>query len=163
LQDTNKWFYAEKGERRGPVDAEKLKEAVREGRLAGSDLVWREGLDDWLQVAAVSGLLGGDATKPSGVAPQWADIDQDVEPPATYTSYYGFYCSSDQKLYQGLCAGLAHRYGISVVVVRAIVGGLVLSSGLLVGLAYGSAAAALPKVPTKGIPRGGKRLNTPSQ
>lgn len=163
LQGTEKWFYAEKGEKRGPIDAEKLREAVRQGRLTGSDLVWREGLDDWVKVAAVGGLLGDDSTKPTGVAPQWADIDQDVEPPATYTRYDGFYCSSDEKLYQGLCAGLAHRYGIPVIVVRAIVGGLVLSSGFLVGLAYGSAAAALPKVPTKGVPRGGKRLNTPPQ
>ena len=145
------------------MTAENLRAAAQKGQLTTSDLVWKEGLDDWVKAGTLGGLFRNSSKMPSALMPKWEHIDSDIEPPKTFSPNDGFYCSSDQKLHQGLCGGLAHRYGIPVIVVRVIVGGLVLSSGFLVGLAYGSAAAALPKVPTKGVPRGGKRLDTPPQ
>jgi phage shock protein PspC (stress-responsive transcriptional regulator) len=65
--------------------------------------------------------------------------------------YRGLYCSSDEKMLLGLCAGLAHKYDIQVGVVRAIVflfAMFVLWIPYLVGF-------FLPKLPTKGVPHPG--------
>ena len=63
--------------------------------------------------------------------------------------YGGLYCSSDDKMLFGLCGGLAHKYGVQVGAMRAIVfllGFFVLWIPYVIGL-------FLPKLPTKGVPR----------
>ena len=63
--------------------------------------------------------------------------------------YRGLYCSSDERLILGLCGGLAHKFGVQIGVMRAIVflfGIFVLWVPYLIGI-------FLPKVPTRGMPR----------
>jgi phage shock protein PspC (stress-responsive transcriptional regulator) len=63
--------------------------------------------------------------------------------------YRGLYCSSDERMILGLCGGLAHKFGIPVTTMRAIVfvfGVFVLWVPYLIGI-------FLPKVPTRGVPR----------
>lgn len=47
------WYYARGGERRGPVDLEKLVAAARAGKLRPDDLVWNDGMPDWVPAGTV--------------------------------------------------------------------------------------------------------------
>lgn len=52
------WHYAKKnGEREGPVSPAKLKQLAAEGWLTPDDLVWKEGLPEWLPAKKVRGLF----------------------------------------------------------------------------------------------------------
>ena len=53
----DEWFYADGGERRGPVTFEALARLAREGTVAAGTLVWRDGLAGWTAAEAVPGLL----------------------------------------------------------------------------------------------------------
>jgi phage shock protein PspC (stress-responsive transcriptional regulator) len=70
-------------------------------------------------------------------------------PTARDDPYRGLYCSSDEKVLLGLCGGLAHKFGIQVGVVRALMFFLtiwVLWFPYLIGF-------FLPKLPTRDVPR----------
>ena len=41
------WHYAKDGQEHGPVTSDELKEFATSGQLAPSDLVWKEGMDEW--------------------------------------------------------------------------------------------------------------------
>lgn len=51
------WFFYRNGEQRGPISSAMLKDLVRKGRIARTDLVWREGLDDWTSAGEIKGLF----------------------------------------------------------------------------------------------------------
>lgn len=64
------WFVQIDGQRHGPVDATTLRAWVREGRLKPSDLVWREGVEDWVAAVKVKGLFEDvDSPEPQIVEP----------------------------------------------------------------------------------------------
>jgi DNA-directed RNA polymerase subunit RPC12/RpoP len=42
------WYYVDAGKQAGPVDDLQLEELVRNGKILGDTLVWREGMDTWL-------------------------------------------------------------------------------------------------------------------
>lgn len=57
----SEWYYAKGGVQHGPVDGEKLKVIIRGGSLdMHKDLVWREGMGDWIAPALVPELQGVD-------------------------------------------------------------------------------------------------------
>jgi len=77
------WFYVDAGQQAGPVPDEQLDELVRNGKVRGDTLIWREGLANWqpysqarpegIQPAPppppmVGGVPPG-APPPAGVAP----------------------------------------------------------------------------------------------
>ena len=47
------WYYALNGEQKGPTSNENIIAMVRAGSLTATDRVWREGLDNWVQVSDV--------------------------------------------------------------------------------------------------------------
>lgn len=47
------WYYSKNGTQLGPVDESALRSKLASGELSPSDLVWREGLADWLPAARV--------------------------------------------------------------------------------------------------------------
>jgi hypothetical protein len=57
------WFYTRSGERQGPVPIETLRTLREQGQLQGSDLVWREGMAQWVPAVGVPelGFLGAPA------------------------------------------------------------------------------------------------------
>ncbi|MDP6634222.1 MAG: RDD family protein [Phycisphaerae bacterium] len=59
------WYYAVGGERFGPFDQEAFDQLVSQGRITGVTLVWRDGLDDWVQYQ----LLAGPTSAEPGAAP----------------------------------------------------------------------------------------------
>ena len=53
------WFYADHSQqRRGPVTDEQLRTAYQQQQIAGSNLVWTEGMPGWQPLSSVAGQLG---------------------------------------------------------------------------------------------------------
>lgn len=73
-QPQQQWYYSRDGARIGPVSASQLKLAADNGHLTRADLVWKEGLADWVPAARVKGLFP-DAPPPVP-----------AEPPALFTA-----------------------------------------------------------------------------
>ena len=69
------WYVAVEGRRYGPVTAEQLGTWAQHGRLTADDMVWREGMAEWVKAGTVEelgGLFAGAAaggTAPAGVPP----------------------------------------------------------------------------------------------
>lgn len=53
----NKWFYSQDGVRRGPVSSAELRQLAREGVLKPQDLLWKEGMAEWLPASKTQGLF----------------------------------------------------------------------------------------------------------
>lgn len=64
------WFVGSEGHRSGPFSADVLREMAVSGRLAPTDLVWREGMAAWAPATSVPGLF---ATSRPIVAPSLSD------------------------------------------------------------------------------------------
>jgi hypothetical protein len=59
------WYYAQNDQERGPVTPAELRSLVSAGKLKGSDLVWKEGMEDWAAASQVKGLLPEPAAPPA--------------------------------------------------------------------------------------------------
>lgn len=53
----SEWYVGRNGQRSGPFSTEQLKELAATGGLVPSDLLWKEGLETWVPVTKVKGLL----------------------------------------------------------------------------------------------------------
>jgi hypothetical protein len=51
------WWYSKGEQRLGPYTAAELKERVASGQVTSTDMVWKEGLPNWVQASSVSGLF----------------------------------------------------------------------------------------------------------
>lgn len=51
------WYYAKNGSQLGPIEQGELLAKLSSGEIAHSDMVWREGLGDWLPVSKVNELM----------------------------------------------------------------------------------------------------------
>ncbi len=68
LRAMSEWYYSEAGQQRGPVGLEEIAGKISRGQIGGGDLVWREGMPDWLSVSNVpelSATTGGATVVPS--------------------------------------------------------------------------------------------------
>ena len=52
------WYYTKVGLRQGPVPESELLLKIHRGEIDGGNLVWREGMADWLPLSRVPELLG---------------------------------------------------------------------------------------------------------
>lgn len=59
------WYYAQGDAEHGPVTAVQLRALAEQGKLLPSDLVWKEGMDDWKPANGVRGLFAPEAAGPS--------------------------------------------------------------------------------------------------
>lgn len=63
------WHYLNgKGERQGPVDAERIAALLAAGELSNSSLLWREGLPEWTAISGLRAELGLPAAQVSAAA-----------------------------------------------------------------------------------------------
>ncbi len=53
----DQWYYARDDDKHGPVTAAQLKELAANGGLTPSDLVWRDGLSEWMPARRIHGLF----------------------------------------------------------------------------------------------------------
>ena len=54
------WYYAIDGSQQGPVSPKELKKLAERGELKPDDLVWKEGMAEWVAVSQVKGLTPPD-------------------------------------------------------------------------------------------------------
>ncbi len=47
------WYYAHEGQRKGPVDAATIQNLYWQGQIRPDDLVWEEGMGDWVKASSV--------------------------------------------------------------------------------------------------------------
>jgi hypothetical protein len=66
------WFYSVKGQRQGPVDSKRLKELARHGGLSPTDMVWHEGMIEWIPASKVRGLFPEGIAVPPPMPPEAA-------------------------------------------------------------------------------------------
>jgi TM2 domain-containing membrane protein YozV len=57
------WYYSGSNGQQGPVSSSELKALAENGSLAPTDLVWKEGLEDWIEATKVRGLISPAALK----------------------------------------------------------------------------------------------------
>ena len=53
----SEWYYSHGGERHGPVSTDQLKEMAAVGKLGPDDLIWKEGMDNWMPAGKVKKLF----------------------------------------------------------------------------------------------------------
>jgi hypothetical protein len=63
------YMYARNGQQFGPVTAKDLRDLVARGQLAPTDLVWKEGLPEWVPAAKLKGLFEGSAPSQPALPP----------------------------------------------------------------------------------------------
>lgn len=52
------WYYSKNGMQMGPISQEVLSAKAKGGEVMSSDLIWREGMADWLPLGRVPELMG---------------------------------------------------------------------------------------------------------
>ena len=66
---SQQWYYTNGEGQRGPVSAAALKDLVASGQLAATDLVWKQGMADWVPSQQVKGLFPPSSPIRSSVPP----------------------------------------------------------------------------------------------
>ena len=62
---SQEWYYAAGNERHGPVSAPDLKKLADAGTLKPTDLVWKDGMADWVPARSIKGLFPTSAAAPA--------------------------------------------------------------------------------------------------
>jgi len=55
------WYYSKNGTQLGPVEESDLRGKIASGEISSTDLVWKEGMTDWLPSSKVPDLAGAAA------------------------------------------------------------------------------------------------------
>jgi hypothetical protein len=59
------WYVARPGQQQvGPLEAKQLKQMAATGQVSGSDLVWKQGMPQWVPASSIKGLVSSDAVAP---------------------------------------------------------------------------------------------------
>src|SRR5580765_5271310 len=53
------WYYTRNKEPCGPVNSTQLKELAAQGELLPTDLVWKDGMTEWVSAATLKSLFAG--------------------------------------------------------------------------------------------------------
>ena len=51
------WYYHQFGTTNGPIDFARLQQLADAGQLVGEDMVWKEGMPEWVHAARIPGLI----------------------------------------------------------------------------------------------------------
>ena len=93
------WYYARGNQQQGPVALQVIQEMLRTGQIQPNDLVWKQGLPNWLAASQVPELYAGQpgaaAQQP---APPYAPAPQQYPQPGGYAQP-GYFPA--QQPYQG--------------------------------------------------------------
>ena len=55
----SEWYYTSAGQQTGPVTSAQLKQAAQSGQLTPNDLVWKDGMPDWVPATKLKGIFDG--------------------------------------------------------------------------------------------------------
>lgn len=64
MSNEGTWYYAQNNNKYGPVNSAQLRSLVENGQLQKTDLVWKDGMDDWRPAGKISGLFPADNPAP---------------------------------------------------------------------------------------------------
>ena len=78
------WYYAKGNCQMGPVSSTELKQLSESGKLVADDLVWREGMPEWISAAKVKGLFGAPVEEPARVESPPVQTLRDVAAPSGF-------------------------------------------------------------------------------
>ena len=151
------WFYASQdGRKTGPIDVVTTKRLTADGAIKPDTLMWKEGLANWVPAASVRGLFGeadgtGAYTTEATSTTTLGDIEDFADP-----RYLSLYKSSDQVMIMGLSAGVAHRFGKPLLLIRAVTF-FGFGTGIFV-IIYYVVSLMVPALPTKGVPSPSTRI-----
>ena len=53
----DQWYYAQEGQRRGPISEDELKRLASSGQLKATDKVWTKGITAWQPASEIEGLI----------------------------------------------------------------------------------------------------------
>jgi hypothetical protein len=121
------WYYSKNGTQLGPVEQAELISKIASGEVAPSDLVWREGMLDWLPAGQIAELR---SLAPSTGYPQAPAGQGAVSPyaPPTAGQQMGAYGGADipNYLWQSIVVTVfcCWAFGIPAIVFAAKVDGL---------------------------------------
>ena len=91
------WYYHQLGVNHGPVDFSHLQYLVSVGQVAVDDMVWKEGLPEWLPAARVPGLTKNSPSGPvggSGSSVYVGAVGPNYSPARNYPSVSGMAVAS---------------------------------------------------------------------
>ena len=54
---SQEWYYSVDGDRQGPISSGELKKLADAGTIKPGDLVWKDGMSDWVQAKSIKGLF----------------------------------------------------------------------------------------------------------
>ncbi|WP_051945119.1 CD225/dispanin family protein [Verrucomicrobium sp. BvORR106] len=77
------YYVGKDGRQSGPFTLEELRAMVGKDQLHVDDLVWKEGMPQWIQAGALPGLFGSAAVPPPplGISPPGAQASHGYPPP----------------------------------------------------------------------------------
>jgi uncharacterized RDD family membrane protein YckC len=149
------WYYSADGTQQGPISGSQLKQLAASGDLQRSDLIWKEGMADWVRADKVRGLFGEKTVpalpsrpkpKPKPVEDEYgfANVDESDFPAEAEEVPAPRKPKRSGREYQGEMAGFGRRLGAFLIdQIALLMIGLLL--GLVVGFSMG-ANGADPKV-----------------
>ena len=106
------WFYAKNGSQQGPVDTEALKAMLARGEVSPSDLIWRDGMNDWTPAGRVAEIATAATASPSlDAAPYTPPAPASYSAPTPYAAPSSPYAPGQLPPSQGLavasmCCGI---------------------------------------------------------
>ncbi len=86
------WYYSKNGSQLGPIEQEEILSKLSSGEISPGDMVWREGMTDWLPASKISELAV--IASPSAVAsppaaPSRSVMNSPYASPASAPAYGG--------------------------------------------------------------------------
>ncbi len=139
------WYYSKNSTQLGPVSDAELREKLASGEVMRTDLVWREGMPDWIAVAHVAELSTAMPNPPqilpSGQA-GGASLNSPYIPPVSASGYAQPLANIPNYLWQAIVVTILCCWplGIPAIVYAAKVDGLK-AAGNITGAMEASANA----------------------
>ncbi len=129
------WFYTSNGTQSGPVTQQELAAKVQSGEVRSTDLIWKEGMKDWLPLSQVPEFSGGVVNTPSQFGMPMAQPSAYASPARPHVPNYLW-----QSIVVTMCCCMP--FGIVAIIYAAKVDGLV-AMGNFVGAEAASKSAKL--------------------
>ena len=135
MSASGQWYYTVGGKRAGPVSYAALRSAAASGQLSRTDMVWTDGMPNWVLAEERQDLFGGADAVPGGPPPTVT-----TAPSRSQHTYAGFWKRFAAVFIDTIVTGIGgfgigYVFGVSMVFVTGIDDpDLLLSLGQLLGL-----------------------------
>lgn len=118
------WYYTQDGQRQGPVPVDVLQQKAASGELSPSELVWSEGMADWVPAQEVRGLFDGGPVAVEARPPLPSDVQT-------------------KKLAAGICGILLGAFGVHKFILGYTTPGIILLVATVVTCGIASAVTSI--------------------